>query len=62
MDYHLDSNAEDGLKIEFASALLEEIFQTFSEEVHDHDMEGLIIISLFVSHEMQVWHACYNKL
>ena len=52
---HLDSDVEDGLEIEFASALLEQIFQTLSQHVHDHDVVHLSILGLLVTNEVKIW-------
>ena len=53
---HLDSDLQTSLKIKLASALLEQVFQTLAQQIHDHDVEHLALLSLLVSNEMQEWH------
>jgi hypothetical protein len=61
-EYHLDSNEKDCLEIELASAFLEEVFQALAKEVHDHNVEHFVLILLFISNEVKVWHACFRTL
>ena len=51
---HLDSDMEAGLVVEFPSALLEVVFETLAEEVHDHDVVHLAVLGLLVANEMQI--------
>ena len=37
--YHLMSYVTNSFKVKLSAALLEQIFQTLTKEVHDHDME-----------------------
>jgi hypothetical protein len=57
----LDSDAENSLQIELSSALLEEILKTLAEEIHHHDVVGLVIVGLLISNEVKVRDACYIK-
>ena len=56
--YHLDRDVQNSLEIKLAPALLEEVFETLSEQIHDHDVVHLTILSLFVSDKMQEGHKC----
>ena len=60
--YHLNSDAEDSLEVELATALLEEIFKGLAEEVHDHDVIGLIVFGLFIAHEMEIGNTGYRYI
>ena len=51
---HLDGDVEAGLEVEFSSALLEVVFETLAEEVHDHDVVHLAVLGLLVADEMQI--------
>ena len=51
---HLDGDVEASLEVKFPSALLEVVFETLAEEVHDHDVIHLTILRLLVSDEMQI--------
>jgi hypothetical protein len=62
MAYHLNSDAENSLEVELAAAFLEEIFEGLSKKVHDHYVIGLIVLGLFVSNEVQVWHTGYRYI
>jgi hypothetical protein len=55
--YHLNSDAEDGFEVELPPALLEKILETLSEQVHDHHVVGLVVLSLFVTNEVKIWYA-----
>ena len=44
---------QDSFQVELATALLEEVLETLAEQVHDHDVEHLTVVRLFVSHEVQ---------
>ena len=44
---------EDGLEVEFAATLLEEIFQTLAQQVHHHDVVHLPILGLLVADEVE---------
>ena len=48
----------DSFQIEFASALLEEVFETLAQQVHHHHVVTLPVISLLITHEMQIRHRC----
>lgn len=60
--YHLNSNEEDSLKVELASAFLEQVFKTLAQKVHYHHVENLVFILLLISDEVKVWYACYILL
>ena len=51
---HLDGDVEASLEVKFPSALLEVVFETLAEEVHDHDVIHLTILRLLVADEMQI--------
>ena len=51
---HLDGDVEAGLEVEFSSALLEVVFETLAEEVHDHDVVHLAILGLLVADEVEI--------
>ena len=53
LTYHLDSNVEASLEVELSAALLEEVFKTLSEQVHDHDVVHLAIFSLLIADKVQ---------
>jgi len=38
------------------SAFLEQVFNTFSKKIHDHDMIHLSIFCFLVSDKMKIWH------
>jgi hypothetical protein len=58
LEYHLNSNAQDSLEVKLSSALLEKIFKTLAEEIHHHNVIGLIVFSLFITNEVKVRDAC----
>lgn len=51
---HLDGDVEASLEVKFPSALLEVVFETLAEEVHDHDVVHLAVLGLLVADEMQI--------
>ena len=51
---HLDGDVEASLEVKFSSALLEVVFETLTEEVHDHDVVHLTILCLLIADEMQI--------
>jgi hypothetical protein len=51
--YHLVSNVADSLKVKLPAALLEEVFQGLSEQVHHHNVEHLAIFGLLVTDEVE---------
>ena len=53
---HLQSNMEACIQIKLFFAFLEEIFKTFSEKIHNHDMMFLTLDCLFLANKMYVWH------
>lgn len=53
---HLHSDMQDSLKIELSAALLEQVFERLTEQVHHHDVVHLTVFSLLVSHEVEVRH------
>jgi hypothetical protein len=54
--YHLNGDVKDGLEVELATALLEEVFETLAEKVHHHHVVHLAVLRLLVAHEVQEWH------
>jgi hypothetical protein len=60
--YHLNSDAENSLKVELATALLEEILKGLAKKVHDHNMISLVILGFLVTDEMQVGHTGYRYI
>jgi len=55
----LNSDAKDGLEVELAAALLEEIFKRFAKKIHNHHVIGLVVLSLLITNEMQVGNTSY---
>jgi len=53
---HLVSDVQHSLQVKFTPALLEEIFEGFTEQVHDHDVVHLAVVSLLITNEVQEWH------
>ena len=47
---------EDRLEVELASALLEEVFETLAEQVHDHHVVHLSVVGLLVTDKVQEGH------
>ena len=44
---------EDCLEVELATTLLEEVFQTLTQQVHHHDVIHLSVLRLLVTDEME---------
>ena len=44
---------EDCLEVKLATTLLEEVFQTLTQQVHHHDVIHLAILRLLVTDEME---------
>ena len=44
---------EHGLEVKFPAALLEKVFETLPEQVHDHDVVHLAVFGLLVADEVQ---------
>jgi hypothetical protein len=53
----LKSNVADRLQVELTAALLEKILKTLAEEVHDHDMVLLSLVSFFISYVVKTGDA-----
>lgn len=53
---HLYSNMKYGLEIKLAAALLEQVFERLTEQVHNHDVIHLAIFGLLITNEMEVWN------
>lgn len=51
---HLYGNVENGLEVELAAALLEQIFKRLTEQIHDHNVIHLAILGLLVTNKMEV--------
>lgn len=49
----MNCDVKDGLEVELAATLLEQILQTLAEQVHDHHVVGLAVLSLFVADEVE---------
>jgi len=49
------------LEIKLATAFLEKILHTFSQQVHYHNMIHLAIFSLFISNKVQKWDKCLSS-
>ena len=45
----------DSLEIKLVSALLEEILEGFTEQVHHHHVEHFTVLSLLVANEVKEW-------
>ena len=56
LTYHLHSNVQTRLHVELSSALLEKIFKTLAEQIHDHNVIHLAVLSFLIAHEMQEWN------
>ena len=56
LTYHLQSNVCACLHVELSSALLEKIFETLAEQIHDHNVIHLAVLSFLIAYEMQEWH------
>ena len=54
--YHLNGDMQNSFEVEFATALLEQVLKTLSEQVHYHDMVHFSVLSLLVADEMQERH------
>lgn len=50
---HLNNDADAGFGVKSTLAVLEQVFKTLAEKVHDHDVEHLAIFSFLVSNEVQ---------
>lgn len=44
-----------GFEVELATALREEVLETFAEQVHHHDVISLAVFSLLVTNEVKEW-------
>ena len=53
---HLHGDVQDGFEVELATALLEEIFEGLTEQVHNHDVVHLAVLGLLVTNEVQIWN------
>ncbi len=53
----MNSDAEYGLEVELAAALLEKILERFAEKIHNHHVVGLVVFGLLITNEMQVGNA-----
>ena len=49
---------KDGFEVELPSALLEEVFKTLTEKVHDHHVIHLAIFSLLITNKVELRHVC----
>ena len=49
---------KDSFQVKLSSALLEEVFETLTEEVHDHDVVHLTILSLLVANKVELRYVC----
>ena len=56
--YHLKRNVADCLQVKLATALLEQIFQTLSEEVHDHHVVLFTFVCFLITDVVEAGHAC----
>ena len=54
---HLNGDVQDSLEVEFATALLEQVFERLSEQVHHHNVVHLAILGLFVTNKMEVGYS-----
>jgi len=54
---HLNGDVQDSLEVEFATALLEQVFERLSEQVHYHNVVHLAIFGLLVTNKMEVWYS-----
>jgi hypothetical protein len=46
-------------QVEFSSALLEQVFQTLTKQVHDHDMVLLSIVCFLITYIVETGYACF---
>lgn len=51
---HLHSDMKYSTQVELSSALLEQVFQTLTELVHDHNVIHLAVFGLLITHKVQV--------
>ena len=49
---HLHTHMKASFEVEFASALLELVLKTLPQQVHDHYMKHLTVLSLLIAHKM----------
>ena len=54
---HLNCNLQYCFQVKLPPALLEQIFQTLSQQVHHHYVVSFAILSLLVPHEVKVGYA-----
>jgi len=47
---------EYSFEVKLSATLLEEIFKTLSEKIHDHNMIHLTVLSFLVTHKMEEGH------
>ena len=59
--YHLKRNVADCFQIELASALLEKIFETLSEKIHNHHVVLFTFVCFFVSYVVEAGHASFTS-
>ena len=58
---HLHCNMEYSPQIELSAALLEQIFKTLAQKVHNHNVEHLAVLGLLITHEMEVRHCGFTS-
>lgn len=56
----MNGDAENSLEVKLAAALLEEVLEGLAEQVHDHNMVGLVILCLLIADEVQIGHTGYR--
>ena len=57
----LGSDEKNGFQVELPSTSLEEVFEGWSEQVHDHDMEVLVRDRAISTDVVQARHASYKN-
>lgn len=57
----LDGNVQASPKVKLPSAILELIFETLSQEIHDHDVIHFAIFRFLVAYEVQVRNCRFSS-
>lgn len=58
---HLLGDEAAGFQIEFSFALHEQIFETGSEHVHDHDVELVLLVGFVGADVVQLWNVSFSS-
>jgi len=55
-NYHLVRNVQHSFQVEFAPALLEQVFQRLAQQIHHHHVVHLTVVGFLVADEVQEGH------